>query len=213
MPAVFIGLKVAIESAARGTAKPVTLITKGATCTVSVATHGYTAGQYVVFNADSNDLNARIFRVAPAPTAGTFDLEGIDSTNFDVTGTTTVQLLTIAQPLSTILPDISPSGGDPATLSRTTVHDVAEKSIFGMLSASTWTLTSFFEPANAGLIMLEKYAAAQTPTAVLLTFTDGKKVGINGIVAYKQGLINNTSSNATNKISIASQSIPSVWNT
>jgi Phage tail tube protein, TTP len=209
MPAIFVGLKVAVESAARGAAKSVTTITKGATCTVSVATHGFTAGQYVVFTADSNDFNARVFRVLN-PTAGTFDLDGIDSTNFDITGTTTVQLLTIAQPLNTIT-DVSPSGGDPASISRTTVTDVAEKSVYGLLSASNWTLTSFFEPANAGLILLEKNATSQTPTAMLLTFSDGKKIAVNGLVAYKQGLINNTNSSATNKISIAAQSIPSVW--
>lgn len=211
MTALFTGMKIAIQSVANGSAKTITAITLATTAVVSAATHGFTNGQYVLITTDGSmpEVNGRIFRVANI-TAGTFELEGINSTAFGAFTGGSAVLTTIGQSYSTIQ-SVSASGGDPESLDRTTVHDTVKKAIFGLRSAAQLELITWFEPANPALILTSTYNRTGETVSVLITFSDGKKIVMPCVVAYEQSIINNTNTSATNKITLVAQALPTTY--
>ena len=73
------GTRFAIATAT-GAPVSITGISNAATAVVSAAGHGLAAKAPFILMSGWEDLNEGVFRAA-APTTGTFELEGVDSTN------------------------------------------------------------------------------------------------------------------------------------
>lgn len=158
------GTKLYIVTAANiAAAKTVTAVTNATEAVVTVAAHGYSAGDIVMMESGWGGLNGRVARVK-SPTTNDFVLEGINTTNTDLypagTGTGQVRKITAFQQITKVT-DISSSGGEP----KNTEYDYLEED-------TTYSITEGFSPVNwtieldADSISTAGYAALQALTEV-----------------------------------------------
>ncbi len=179
---IWSGVAVDVESAI-ATAIAITGITKADPAVVSHAGTDPTDGDLVLVLAKGmNRVNARVFRVDNAA-AGTFELEGEDSTDFDTFTSGTFQVLTMGTSLSTIT-QVSPSGGEPEYADTTTIHDLQRTQIPTVTSPIEFALTSAFDPSDTALQALNKASNAQSQLAVKFTFKTGATMLFYGYVSF-----------------------------
>lgn len=175
------GVAISMQSVL-GTAKTITAISKGSTCTVT-ATHDYIAGDYVVlWVAGMTELDSRAFRVLSVSTTVSYVLEGVDSTLFGTFTGGTSQKITFGTSLQTVT-NLNTTGGDYSMLDITTVHDKIKKSMPGIPTALEMAFDNIWDAADAGLLAMKVASDAQAERAFLFTFASGAKMCLNGFVA------------------------------
>lgn len=172
---------VAMQSAL-ATAVPITGITKA---NPGVVSHGGTDpsdGAYVLLLVQGMyQLNAKIARVTGAA-AGSFSLEGIDTTDFDTFSSGTFQVITFGTTLAT-LTDVNASGGDPEFADTTTIHDAVRRQVPVVTSALSISFESLFDPSDAGLVALKAASDSIAQRAIKITFSTGPVVVFYGYVS------------------------------
>lgn len=181
------GVAVAVQSAL-GTAKDIVSITKANPGVVSTdygspspAGHGFSNGDYVVLDVlGMNQLDGRVVRVANATTY-TFELEGVDTTNYDTFSSGSVQKATFGTTINT-LTGLSASGGDYDFIDTTTIHDTVKTQVPGPAAPGTYSFESIWDPADTGLIALKAAADAQALRAIRFTWPNGYKLVFNGYI-------------------------------
>lgn len=175
------GVGVAMQSVI-GAAVTVTGISKANPGVVTAASHGFANGDYVLLSNIQGMLqvNNRIFRVA-STAAGTFALEGEDTTLYDTFVSGQVQKITFGTTFSTLL-DCSVSGGEFPEIDTTTIHDTQATSIPGLPSGLVVTSNSIWDVSDAGLIAAKKASDLQALRAFLFTFQNGQKFLLNGYI-------------------------------
>lgn len=155
--------------------KVVTAITKANPAVVSIATHGYLAGDAIVLKVSGmSEINYGVFEVAN-PTAGTLELKGVDSTLFNTFTSGTAELITFGAAAATIT-DVSQSGGENQPIPSTTIHDDTDKEVPGNNSAISYNFTNIWDPADPALVELRKAYSVKGDRALRLTFATGAKV-------------------------------------
>lgn len=171
---------IAMQSAL-ATSETITAITKADPAVVSIAGHSYVNGDYVVINSQGmGQVHGRVFRVSGVA-AGTFELEGEDSSLFDDFSTGDAAKITFGTTLGTVT-GVSGSGGDFDFIDTTTIHDNAKKQIPGAASALSYQFENIWDVADAALIAMKKASDNQTQSAFLFTFPNGYKMAFNGYV-------------------------------
>lgn len=171
---VWSKVAVAVQTALAAS-KTITAISKASPAVVSAATHGFTNGQEVKLTVSGMiELNYAVVKVANVA-AGTFELEGIDSTLFNTFATGGAQLVTFGASAATFQ-DVSPSGGEATGIDVTTMHDDTSKEIPGIKSALSYSFGSLWDPADPALIELKKADNVKGTRAIKLTFATGAKV-------------------------------------
>jgi hypothetical protein len=170
---------VEFESAA-ATAIVITNITNA---NPAVLTHGGTDptnGDFVLLPATAGmpNLDSRIARVAAAG-VGTFELEGIDSTNIGTFTSGTFQVLTFGTVASTFA-DVSPSGGSAIKEDVSTIHNSQLIEIRTGTEPFSIEFTSQFNLASAALLALQALSEANSNASVKITFGDGDIITFYG---------------------------------
>lgn len=178
---IWKGVAVAMQSAI-GTAVAITAISKASPGVVSASAHGFANGDYVLLSGLQGmaQVNNRILRVA-ASAAGTFALEGEDTTLNDTFISGNAQKLTFGTSFSTLL-DCTVAGGDFSEIGTTTIHDNVATAKPGLPSALTISSNSIWDVSDPGLIAAKKASAVQAIRAFLITFQSGQKYLINGYI-------------------------------
>jgi hypothetical protein len=138
-------------------------------------------------------LNDRIVRVANVNAAGnTFELDGLDTTNYGTFASGNGQVVTFGTSFSTVK-TVSSSGGDAKFVDVTTIHDADDKEQVVGYTAAKVEMESFEKIGDVALRALESASETSAQKAFLLTFNSGAKmafvasVGTNGIPSIPTG--------------------------
>lgn len=156
-------------------AKTITGITKANPGVVTVAGHGYVNGDIIYHEVDGMyQLNEKPVRVANALT-DTYELEGIDTTNFDDFTSGTAAKVTLGTSITTAT-TISASGGDFDFVDVTTIHDNTRKQIPGLPGAISYQMEHIWDAGDAGLLAMKAASDNQSKRVIKFQFGSGGKV-------------------------------------
>lgn len=175
------GALLAVSSASAAT-KPITAATNALPVQLTVTGHGYTQGQIIFVAAGSvvgmTQINGRAF-VVDTPATNTFNLKGIDGTNYGVWasgGTTSLQTMT---PLGQ-LTNVTGFDGTAAEIDTTNLQSVAKEYLIGLQDFGNVSLTVFLQ-SDAGQTLLRAIKRSAAATAMSITLSDGS---ISAFVAF-----------------------------
>jgi len=136
-------------AATYGAAIPVTALTNAAPPVATAAAHGLVNGDIVEITSAWTGINDRPSRVS-GQTAGTFNLEGHDTTNLSkypaLGGVGSVRKVLTWAPLSQVMQNAS-SGGEQQSVEWTYLEDGVERSKNTFRKAKLLTLTLADDPA------------------------------------------------------------------
>ena len=180
---VWKNVAVSMQSAIAA-AKTITAITEASPAVVSSTAHGFSNGDIVYLEVQGmRQLNERAFRVAGV-TTDTFQLEGINSTDFDAFTSGTAAKVTMGTNITTAT-NISASGGDFDMIDTTTIHDNARSQIPGLPSAISFTMEHLWDVSNAGQAALKLASDNQARRVFKFQFgTGGKIIYFAGYVGF-----------------------------
>jgi len=156
------------------TVKTVTAITKANPAVVSCASHGYANGDIVVLTGvqgmvEVNNLVARVANQA----SGTFELEGVNSTNF---GTFTSGSVAEVTAFTTVTQStgVDFGAGSAEEIDMTTLIDSTRVVDAGILSLPQITVNLFADPSATAQAAIETAAYAKTMLAFRATTKGGR---------------------------------------
>lgn len=176
---------VAMQSALAA-ADTITGITKANPGVATSTAHGLANGDYVYLSINGmHQLNDRVVRVANVA-ANTFELEGVDTTDFDTFTSGTAEGITFGTSVTTAT-TVSSDGGGFDFIDTTTIHVNSRSQVPGLPNAVTYSMDHLWDPADAGQIAMKSASDAQARRAFKFTFGTGGKimvfagyVGFNG---------------------------------
>lgn len=162
---------VAMQSAL-ASADTITGITKANPGVVTATAHGMANGDYVYLSVSGMfQLDGKVVRIANVAT-NTFELEGVDTTNFDTFSSGTAQAITFGTSITTAT-SMSASGGDFDFIDTTTIHSNVKTQIPGQANPLTYTFDNQWDIADAGQIAMKAATDAQAIRAFKFTFGAG----------------------------------------
>lgn len=204
------GVAVAMQSALAA-ADTITGITKANPGVVTATAHGISNGTYVVLAVQGmHQLNGRVARVANAAT-DTFELEGIDTTNFDTFSSGSCQAITFGTTISTAA-NISASGGDFDFIDTTTIHDNTKTQIPGTANPLAYTMDHNWDAADAGQAAMKTASDAQAQRAFKFTFgTGGPIMVFSGYVGFAGAPTGNAQDKVTSPAVITAFGAPTYY--
>jgi len=165
---------IAMQSAI-GSDRTITGITKANPGVATSVAHGLANGDYVYLEVlGMAQLNGRVARVANKAD-DTFQLEGIDTTDFDTFTSGTAQKLTFGTSITTAT-TLSASGGDFDFIDTTTVHVNVKTQIPGSANPSKFEFENIWDVSDAGLIALKAASDVAGIRAFKFTFGAGGQI-------------------------------------
>ncbi len=171
---------VAMQSAL-ATSVSITGVTNASPGVVSHGGTDPTDGDYVVLTATGmSEINGRVFRVANQA-SGTFELEGVDTTNFGVFTSGSFQAVTLGITMDTVT-EVSSSGGEYGFDSTTTIHQNVETQIPTTASAATYSFTNIWDVSDVALAAMKVASDENGQRAFKFTFANGQIMVFSGYV-------------------------------
>lgn len=156
-------------------AKTISAISKANPAVVSSTAHGYNDGDIVLIKANGmTDVNYLVARV-DNKTTDSFELEGVDSTDFDTFTSGTAEKVTFGASANTFQ-DVSWSGGEAASIVISTVHTDQDYDIPGNRAPLNCSIGSLWDPADTALLAMRSFDRSKTPGCVKFTFATGATV-------------------------------------
>lgn len=184
---VFSKVAVAMQSAL---ATAVTIgaggVTKASTGVCTYTGTDPSNGDYGVFTdvQGMTELNNLVVRVANVNAgANTFELEGVDTTNFTTMVSANFQVITFGTSFSSML-DITFSGGDQKSTDDTTIHDEYDQEVYTTFTKLEMSSNLRWDPADAAQVACDAASRVGASRAFRLTFSDGAKYLFYGRVSY-----------------------------
>lgn len=173
-PIVWKNVAVNMQSAIAA-AKSITGITKASPGVVTSTAHGYSNGDIVFLLVEGmRQLNEKVVRVANVAT-DTFELEGVDTTDFDTFSSGTAEAVTLATSITSAT-TVSASGGDFDFIDTTTIHDNTKKQIPGLPSAISYQMEHIWDSSDAGQVAMKAASDAQARRVFKFQFGTGGKI-------------------------------------
>lgn len=150
----------------------ITAISKAATAVASAEAHGLANGDILFLEVQGmRQLHERVVRVSGTAT-DTFQLEGIDSTDFDDFVSGQAFKITLGTSITTAT-TITASGGDFDMVDATTIHTNNRDQIPGLPAASIFSMDHIWDVADAGLQALKLASDTQQRRVFQFTFGQG----------------------------------------
>jgi hypothetical protein len=141
--------------------------------------HGLSTGDYLVITSGWSRLTDRLVRVGSTPTADTFTLESIDTSDTDLypagAGTGSVREVTTFTQITQILSTAS-QGGEQQFLTYQFLEDDAEKEIPTTKTAGGFDFTVADDPTLAGYIALADANDDREARALRVNLANGSKL-------------------------------------
>lgn len=141
--------------------------------------HGLSTGDYIVVVSGWSRLNNRLVRVASAPTADTFTLEGINTTDTDLypagSGVGSVREVTTFTQITQVL-DPTSQGGEQQFLSYQFLEDDAQTEIPTTKTAGGFDFSVGDDPTLAGYIALAAANDDREARALRVNLANGSKL-------------------------------------
>ncbi len=173
----------------RATALVITGITKASPPVVTYTGTDPANGDYVALTdiVGMSQLNDKVLRIANVVGgSNTFELEAVDSTNYDTFVSGNAEVLTFGVQMTTVQ-DVNSGGGEFRFADLTTIHDDIERRVPTVASPFTLTLGCLFKPSDAAHIELESANDTKSQRATRIEWANGPKatflayVGASGI--------------------------------
>lgn len=166
-------------------AKSMTALSNASPAVATAAAHGLAAGDIIVVNSGWTRLNDKVVRVADAD-SGTFDLEGIDSTNTTVytpgAGLGSVREVSAWAQISQIT-DVATSGGDQQFTTFGFLEEDDDRQLPTTKSPISMTVTVADDPALAYVPVCEAADEDKEARPLRLTLPNGSVIYYNAYVS------------------------------
>jgi hypothetical protein len=169
-----IGRNTRVEiQATLGTAKTITAITKANPGVATSTGHGLANGDVVVLDpvAGMVELDGQIVRVANVA-ANTFELEGIDTTNYGDFTSGEAKEVTAWTTLGTAR-SVNAASTTPNKLDATTLIDSEQQLINGVTPAPDITISNLSDPLAAASVLVEAAARNNESLGFRIRMSDG----------------------------------------
>lgn len=196
-----------------GSALTISAITQANPGVATSTAHGLANGAYVVLKdiQGMSELDGRVSRVANVAT-DTFELEGIDTTNFGTFTSGEAFEITYGTSIATVT-DLSASGGEFDFIDVTTIHDSIAKQIPGLASAISYSFTNIWDVTDAGLTAMKAASDVKAERAFLFTFQNGQKMVFNGFVGSTNLPVGTAQALVTTPSTITMFGVPTFYQT
>ena len=165
---------VAMQSAL---AAPVTItaISKANPGVATSVAHGFANGTLLLLKVQGMfQVDNRVVRVADTA-ADTFQLEGINTTDFDTFVSGTAEALTLGTSITSAT-EVNASGGDFEFIDTTTIHANVRTQIPGAANPATFEFTNIWDVSDAGLAAMKQASDTQAQRAFRFQFGVGGQV-------------------------------------
>jgi hypothetical protein len=201
---------VAMQSALAA-ADTISSITKANPGVVTATAHGLNNGDYVYLSVlGMHQVNDRVVRVANK-TTDTFELEGVDTTNFDTFTSGTAEAITFGTSITTAT-TVSSDGGNFDFIDTTTIHMNSRSQVPGLPNATTYTMDHLWDPSDAGQSAMKTASDAQAKRAFKFTFgTGGKIMVFAGYVGFNGAPGGSAQDKVTTQSVITSNGLPTYY--
>jgi hypothetical protein len=173
---IWSDVDVDVQSAAAA-AKPITAISKATQAVVTAAAHGLVVGDLALLRVRGlGQIDWALVRAAAPLTTDSFVARGVDTSEFTGTFVSgSVSKITLGISSETIT-DVSPSGGDAAQVTISTIHKKPDYAITGKSAPLTYALGSLWDVSDPALLAFKAASRAKKVLAVRFGFPDGTEV-------------------------------------
>jgi hypothetical protein len=176
--AILQGKNVRIEmQSTLGSDLTVTGVTKASPGVATSTAHGLANGDVVVFKSVSGmtELDGQAVRVANVA-ANTFELEGLDTTNFGTFVSGTANEVTAWTTIGQVQ-SIEAEQANPNRIDVTTLADNEKQYVFGLADTANITLNALYDPSLASHIAIKAASDANAARTFRFTFGTPKVIG------------------------------------
>jgi len=211
---VWSGVGIAIQSAI-GADQAVSAVTKASPGVATYAGADPSNGTYVLFKdvIGMHQLNNRIVRVANVNTGdNTFELEDIDTTNYETWGSGDIAPLTFGLGLNGVF-DVQMSGGEPNFIDDTTIHDLIATEVLTTFTPIAANFEHRWLPSDPGLAALEAATIIKASRGVLFAFSSGAKFVFYGSIACLRLPQGSAQQKVTTRIGVRGAGFPMAYST
>jgi len=186
MALVGIGVTTEIQKTL-GSAITITGITKASPGVVTSVGHGLSNGTVLVLSASAGmvELDGQAVRVANK-TLDTFELEGIDTTDYSTFSAGTAQEVTVWSTISNAT-NVSAPEAEPPDIPVTTLIDTQEQIEPGLVGAIKGSIDALFNPGLEAMTLVRGYTRARTPAVLRVTWASGEQWIANAKWAAGEG--------------------------
>jgi hypothetical protein len=182
------GLKLYMESA-RGSALPISAITKAAPGVITSAGHGLSTGDVVALEIlGMEQLDGRAFQVTVID-ADTFKLDEKDGTNFistasyDTFTSGNAYKITLGTTINGVQ-EFSSSGGDPKYLDTTTVNDKDGKQQANGTNPITYSMVMQWDPGDSAQDAMIEASRTSSEKVFKILWPTGRFMLFVGSISY-----------------------------
>lgn len=188
-PIIGTGIKVELQKTLGAAATP-TGATKANPAVVTLAAHGLANGDVVIFTATEGmiELDGRAGIVANK-TNDTFEVADCDSSGYStfVAAGLTYKKVT-AWETADVITKWDLKEGSPVKIDSTTIHDTAQKQVFGMDPPLEGSMSFQSAPKAAFVKLMRGYAKSKSAAAQRVTFPDGTVIVTNSYISGGRGI-------------------------
>jgi hypothetical protein len=165
----------------------VTAVTKANPGVATLTAHGLTNGDIVVWNVTGGmvQLHGQAVRVANT-TSNTFELEGLDTTDYDTYTAGIANEVTAFQTLSSAQNVTMPNPA-PQKIDITRLIDKQKQYVYGLPDAPDGTVTGLFNPTGTAEGLIRTATKGNDDMAWKIVFASGLTAIFNGAVSGGQG--------------------------
>jgi hypothetical protein len=157
----------------------ITVLSNASPAVATAVGHGLSVGDYLVIVSGWSRLNNRLVRVGATPTADTFTLEGIDTTDTDLypagSGIGSYREVTTFTQITQVL-DPSSQGGEQQYLAYQFLEDDAQTEIPTTKTAGGFDFSVGDDPTLAGYIALAAANDDRAARALRVNLANGSKL-------------------------------------
>lgn len=174
MATFWSNVQVSMQSAA-ATAVTITGISKASPGVVSHSGTDPSDGDYVLLTVSGmSKVNKRVVRVANQA-AGTFELEGVDTTNYNTFSSGSFQVLTLGNAFQSMT-EVTPSGGEAEPIDLTTIHDSQRVEALGVSSAFKVDSTLIYDNSDTTHTAAATASEEKSERAFMIQFSNNSRL-------------------------------------
>lgn len=186
---VATNVKLELQSTLGTASNAATVITLANPGVVTINTHGFSNGDYLVATSIDGmvELDGQAVRVASV-TTNTFELEGLDTSSFTamVASSTTFKKVTAFVTYSNATNVTMPDGA-PAKLDATRLISKRKEYLFGLPDAPDGSIASLYDPQVTAVSKIRTATLANTTLVMRITWSNSYKTLFNAYVNGGQG--------------------------
>jgi len=183
-----IGTNVRVEvQQTLGSDLAVTAITKANPGVATLTAHGLANGDVIVWDIDGGmvELDGQACRVANVA-ANTFELEGIDTTDYSTYTSGAANEVTAFQTMAAAQ-NITMPNPAPTKLEKTTLIDKSRQYAYGLPDAPDGSIAGLFNPTGTAEALIKAATKANATMVFRVTFASGLKTIFNANVSGGSG--------------------------